>query len=145
MTPIWQATSLGWFLGTGRTNTSSLEPWYHRASGSYWKPLNASKEPSQPIRSEMGPRLLPNQATPLRGRWSPLMKEFPRNVTGRNIVHFVKSMGVHIPPTTLGTDASTIPKEPQRRISMGRMPMEPVMDTRGLIKEEVTMCNYPLK
>ena len=30
---------------------SSLEPGYLRASGSYWKPLNASNEPSQSIRS----------------------------------------------------------------------------------------------
>eukprot|EP00804_Cyclotella_cryptica_P018408 CCRYP_004267-RA/>CCRYP_004267-RA protein AED:0.00 eAED:0.00 QI:19/1/1/1/0/0/2/47/59 len=26
----WQATSSGWFLGTGRTNMSSVELWYHR-------------------------------------------------------------------------------------------------------------------
>ena len=145
MTQIWQATSLGWFLRTGRTSMSSLEPCCLKASGSYWKPLNASKEPSPPIRLEMGIRQLSSLATPLRGRWSPLMKGFPRNIAGRNIVRFVKSMGAHTPPIILRTARSRIQTEPQRRTSMGRNPMEPLMDLRNLLEEEVAMHNYPLK
>ena len=135
MTQIWQATSLGWFLRTGRTSMSSLEPRYLRASGSYWKPLNASKEPSPPIRLEMGIRRLSSLATPLRGRWSPLMKGFPRNIAGRNIVCFVKSMGAHTPPTILRTAGSTSPTVTQRRHSMGRRPMDPLVDLRDLLEE----------
>ena len=135
MPPIRQATALGWFLGTDRTSMSSLEPRYPRASGSYLKPLNALNEPFQPIRSEMGQRLQPSLATPLRGRWSLLMKRFLRNITGRSIAHFVKSMGAHIPPIILRTAGSTIPMEPQRRTSIGRGPMEPLMDLRNLLKE----------
>lgn len=145
MTQIWQATSLGWFLGTGRTSMSSLEPRYLRASGSYWKPLNASKEPSPPIRLEMGIRQVSSLATPLRGRWSPLMKGFPRNIAERNIVRFVKSMGAHTPPTILRTAGSTSPTVTQRRPSMGRRPMDPLVDLRDLLEEEVAMRNYPLK
>ena len=145
MTPTWQATSLGWFLGTGRSRMSSLEPRYLRASGSYWKPLNASNEPSQPIRLEMGQRLQPSLATPLRGRWSPLMKGSPRSIAGRSIAHFAKSMGVHTPPTILRTAGSMSPMEPQRRTSTERNPVEPLMDPSNLLEEEVTMHNYLLK
>jgi hypothetical protein len=70
---------------------------------------------------------------------------FPRNVAKRNIACFVKSMGAHIPPTTLWISRSRIPKEPQRRTSMGRNPMEPLMDLRNLLEEEVAMCSYVLK
>jgi hypothetical protein len=35
--------------------------------------------------------------------------------------------------------------ETQRRTSKGRSPMEPLMDLRDLLEEEVAMCNYPLK
>jgi hypothetical protein len=61
------------------------------------------------------------------------------------LVCFERNMGVHIPPMTLLTAGNMIPIEPQRSISMGRMSMEPLMNMRDLIKEEVAMCNYPLK
>jgi hypothetical protein len=35
--------------------------------------------------------------------------------------------------------------EPQRKTSMGRNPVEPLMDLRNLLEEEVAMRNYPLK
>jgi hypothetical protein len=35
-----------------------------------------------------------------------------------------------------------IPTEPKRRTSMGRNPMEPLMDLRNLLKEEIAMHNY---
>jgi hypothetical protein len=65
------------------------------------------------------------------------MKGFLRNVTGRSIARFVKSMGVHIPLTILRTAGSMI--------SMGRNPMETLMDLRNLLEEEVAMYNYMLK
>ncbi len=142
---ICQATSLGWFLRTGRTSMDSPEPWYFRASGSYLKPSNIFNKPSQPIRLEMGPRLLPSLVTPLRGRWSPLMTGFSINIAGRNIACFVKSIGAHIPPTILRTAGSMSPMVAQRRTSMGRNPMEPLMDLRNLLEEEVAMHNYLLK
>jgi hypothetical protein len=67
------------------------------------------------------------------------MNGFPRNVARRSIACFVKSMGAHIPPTILWTAGSTTPTEPQRRTSMGRNPMEPLMDLRDLLEEEVAM------
>jgi len=73
------------------------------------------------------------------------MKGFLRNVAGRSIACFVKNMGAHIPPTILWTAGSMIPTELQRRTSLGRNPMEPLMDLRNLLEEEVAMCNYPLK
>jgi hypothetical protein len=73
------------------------------------------------------------------------MKGSPRNVAGRSIAHFAKSMGAHIPPTILQTAGSMSPMEPQRKTSMGRNPVEPLMDLRNLLEEEVAMRNYPLK
>jgi hypothetical protein len=93
----------------------------------------------------MGQRLQASLATPLRGKWSPLMKGSPRNVAGKSIACFVKSMGAHMPPIILWTARSMIPTEPQRRTSMGRNPMKPLMDLRSLLEEEVVMHNYPQK
>jgi len=73
------------------------------------------------------------------------MKGFPRDVVRKNIVCFASNMGAHTWPTTLQTAVSTNPTAPQRRTSMGRMPMENLMDLRNLIKEEVAMHNYLLK
>jgi hypothetical protein len=38
-----------------------------------------------------------------------------------------------------------IPTEPQRRTSMGRNQMGPLMDLRNLLEEEATMRKYLLK
>jgi hypothetical protein len=73
------------------------------------------------------------------------MKGFQKNIAGRNIVRFVKSMGAHTPPTILRTAGSTSPTVTQRRHSMGRRPMDPLVDLRDLLEEEVAMRNYPLK
>ena len=102
-------------------------------------------EPSHSIRLEMSRRLQSCLATPRSG-WSPLikMKVFPKNVARRSIACFVTSMGVHIPPIILRTARSMIPMEPQRRTSMGRHPMEPLVDLRNLLKES-SYGNYPLK
>jgi hypothetical protein len=100
---------------------------------------------NKPIRLEMGIRRLPSLATSLRGRWSPFTIGFPRNFAGRSIACFVKSMGVHTPPTILWTAGSMSPTVTQRRPSMGRNPMDPLVDLRDLLEEEVSMCNYPLK
>jgi hypothetical protein len=54
-------------------------------------------------------------------------------------------MGAHIPPTTLRTAGSMIPMETLRNLSKGQNPMEPLMDPRDLLEEEVAMHNYPLK
>jgi hypothetical protein len=50
-----------------------------------------------------------------------------------------------MPPIALLTAGSTNPMKPQRRTSMGKNPMEPLMNLRNLLKEEVAMCNYTLK
>ena len=75
----------------------------------------------------------------------PLMKGFPRDAARKNIVRFASNMGVHTQPTTLRTARSMNPTAHERRTSMGRMPVENLVDPRNLIKEEVAMCNYPLK
>ena len=54
-------------------------------------------------------------------------------------------MGAHIPPITLQTAGSMIPRGPQRRTSKGQDLLEPLVDPRDLLKEEVAMHNYPLK
>jgi hypothetical protein len=38
-----------------------------------------------------------------------------------------------------------IPMVPLRNLSKGRNPMEPLVDPRDLLEEEVAMRNYPLK
>jgi hypothetical protein len=38
-----------------------------------------------------------------------------------------------------------IPTGPWRRTSRGRHLMEPLVDLRDLLEEEVALCNYPLK
>ena len=58
---------------------------------------------------------------------------------------WLRILGAHVPPVTLRQARSTNPMEPHRRNSMGRKPVEPLMDPRDIIKEEVAMRDYPLK
>jgi hypothetical protein len=73
------------------------------------------------------------------------MKGFLRDISRKNIVCFASNMGAHTQPTTLWTARSMNPTAPHRRNSLGKTPMRNLVDPRNLIKEEVAMCNYPLK
>jgi hypothetical protein len=55
-----------------------------------------------------------------------------------------KHGGAHTTHNTLDY-RKYIPTEPQRRTSTGKSPMEPLMDPRDLLKEEVAKHNYLLK
>ena len=145
MMPTWQATSLGWFLRTGRTNMSSVELWYPKVSGNYLKSLSAWKRPTQLIKWEKGLRMRPSLMTRLKRRWSLSVTRFRRNAAQRITALSTRNMGVHIPPITLQTAGSMIPTGPWRRTSRGRHLMEPLVDLRDLLEEEVALCNYPLK
>ncbi len=143
--PTWQVTSSGWFLRTGTTNMSSVKLWYHKVSGNFLKSLNASKRPNWPRRLETGLNMPPILSTHPRGRWSPLVTGFQRDTAQRNTGLSVRNMGLHTPHITLQTAGIMIPMGPLRGTSKGQNQLEPLVDPRDLFKEEVAMCNYPLK
>ena len=140
----WQATSLGWFLGTGRTNMSSVELWYHKVSGNFLKSLNASRRPIQLRKLEKDLRMRPSLMTCLRRRWSLSVTGFWRDTTPRNCP-ICNNMGAHIPPITLWTAGSMIPMGPWRRTSRRQNLMKPLVDPRDLLAEEAALHNYHLK
>jgi hypothetical protein len=92
----------------------------------------------------MGIRRLPSLATPLRGRWDSLMKWFPRKVARRSIACFVKSMRVHTIHNTPDSRKYNFKGNPKKTFNW-RYSMDPLMDLRDLLQEEVSMCNYSLK
>ena len=56
-----------------------------------------------------------------------------------------KKHGVCIPPITLRIVGCMSPTGPPRRPSRGQRSADPLVDLRDLLKEEVALCNYPLK
>ena len=73
------------------------------------------------------------------------MREFLRDVAQRSIALSARNMGAHIPPITLRIAGSTSPTGPLRRTSRELSLLDPLVEPRDLLEEEVAMRNYPLK
>ena len=72
------------------------------------------------------------------------MTGFQKDATQRSKCSLCKKQGgTHT--THIRTARSMIPMGPLRRTSKGQNQLEPLMDPRDLLKEEVAMHNYPLK
>ena len=73
------------------------------------------------------------------------MIEFLRDVAQRGIALSARNIGARIPPITLRTAGSMSPMGRLRRTSRELDLLDPLVEPRDLLEEEVAMCNYPLK
>jgi hypothetical protein len=71
--------------------------------------------------------------------------EFLRDIAQKSIALSARNMGAHIPPITLRTAGSMSPTGPLRRTSRDLNRMDPLVEPRDLLEEEVAMRNYLLK
>lgn len=101
MIPIQQATSSGYFMGTGWQDKYEISGVMvlkcqesRRSPGAHQVGLFINKD-------HEGPKNRKKPATLPKARQSPLTKGFIRNFTRTNIVCFASNIGVHKQPTTL--------------------------------------------